>query len=114
MMAKIENERDLAYWLMGYFEISRNTPSLTAEQSLTILKAIHGLKEEQKGALCQFITDALLTGGGNATAKIVKKLEDTFLHKIDPTIEGDQQQLQRTHRGGKDDKPLPPGVQAMC
>lgn len=113
-MAKIETERDLAYWLMGYFEISRNAPNVTAEQSLTILKAIHGMKDDRKGELCKFITDALLSGGGDATHKIVRKLEDTFLHKIDPTIEGDQQQLQRTHRGGKDDKPLPPGVQAMC
>ena len=107
-MAKIGNDRDLAYWLQGYFEIADTT-----ELDATTLKAVALKINEmpEQGPLAKFILQTVLENGfENQGPAIAWMLKETFIHAIDPTIEGDQEQLRRTHQGG-DDKP---GVVAMC
>ena len=111
-MAKIGNDRDLAYWLQGYFEIN-GTDELSSEQTKQIALRINEMPEQ--GDLAKFVLRQVLEGGfdGQGPA-IAQKLNDTFIHAIDPTIAGDQNELRDIHKGRKPGSGDGPKFEAMC
>jgi len=114
---------EFAFWLQGYFELTGGADPLTATQAQKIaqkaatVKAGTGEAEAKANDYVAFAQGVLLMAGqtadgaalGFATQTLKSRLNDLFLHAIDPTMQGDQQQLRRTHRpeGGG-------GLVAMC
>lgn len=108
-MAKIKHKDDqqFAYWLQGYFEIA-GTEKLTDAQLLKIAGA--AAKVEQKGPLTRFVLDNIAVNA--AGHKIAKFLNDTFIHDIDQTYEGDQDEFNDIHNAGQQSsrpRPRTPG-----
>lgn len=106
-MAKIGTDRDLAYWLQGFFEIGGSS-DLPAETLKKVAKRINEMPVH--GELAKFIMGTVFDNGfeGQGPA-IAKKLSEMFVHEIDPTIEGDQKELRSIHEGK-----IPPKLEAMC
>ena len=117
------NAVQFAFWLQGYFEIQGGTPSLNTNQAQAVLKKAQAVRaenseaEREAGAFVAFTEGtlsvaleardpALLT---STTGRLATKLNDLFIHAIDPTIQGDQTHLRRTHRPGGNG-----GIEAMC
>lgn len=106
-MAKIETDRDLAYWLQGYFEISEDS-DLPAETLKNICTRINQMST--RGEIGKFVLDTVLENGFEGQGQIIAdKLNEVFVHEIDPTIEGDQTELRKIHKG----EPKPK-IEAMC
>ena len=84
-------ERDLAYWLQGYFELREEQQPLTAKQQAVILKHIDLVHEEtHASALTTHIAALVQRGQTNAVRAI---LDAHFEHVIDPQSKGEQSHL---------------------
>ena len=108
---------EFAFWLQGYFEISGGAPELSGDQLRAIAKKAETVKAENTPAeqAAKSYTDyvrgalSLLPEGGPVdTGMAVKisnnlqgKLNDLFVHAIDPSIQGDQQRFRDIHRPGR-------------
>lgn len=111
---------DFAYWLQGYFEMTGEGAALTAAQAEKIhlkaktVEAGTSPSEAEARNFVSFAQGVLMLARqpgadlGLATATLKTRLNDLFVHAIDPTMQGDQQQLRRTHR------PEGGGLLAMC
>ena len=119
---------DFAYWLQGFFEISEYDPNLSKKQALQILEKAQSVKAgtdpvETKVQNFVSYTQGVLTSLTYApkeennleflkkvTVDLKERLNNIFIHAIDPAVPGDQQQLRKTHRpdngGGR--------LEAMC
>jgi hypothetical protein len=118
---------EFAYWLQGYFEIDGTAPVLTTSQLRKInaraeaVQAGTDAAELSAKSYVDFTKGALslLPPSGEADAGMARgisenlrtRLNDLFIHAIDPAIKGDQSQLRKTHRPDDDNKG---GVVAMC
>ena len=120
--------RDFAYWLQGYFEINGSASALTQVQAVQVfdkatsvtagtdpveLKAQNFVSYTQ-GALSSVsyaapTVDFLIA----ATADLKSKLNDLFIHAIDPSLPGDQAVNRQKHRPRLDDG-RKGGLEAMC
>ncbi len=111
-MSRFATDRELAYWLQGYFEIA-GTTALSEGQALHILRAANAVERDKRGPVATFIIETLVTHNDlrQAGRVLAAKLNETFIHVIDPTIPGDQKRNRQAHDG---DKPSPPGAVAMC
>lgn len=121
--------RDFAFWLQGYFEILSTDAPLTIAQGRQVaekLEQVDDTSDDKVGKFAEFARglmaavqslpgepqkEAALQG---ITPMLRKALNDVFLHAIDPTIKGEQQQLRRTHRPNDKDTPPGGGLVAMC
>lgn len=118
---------EFAFWLQGYFEISGGTPELSGDQLRTISKKAETVKAENSPAeqsaksYVDYLRGALslLPEGGpvdtgmakNISANLQGKLNDLFVHAIDPSIQGDQQRFRDIHRPGSRPRP---DVEVLC
>ena len=110
-MTKIANDQQLAYWLQGYFEIA-GTEDLSEDQFTAIANVAN--KVEKQGTLSHFILDlAVNNGKADNGPALAKKLHEIFVHDIDPSYEGDQNQFNGLHNGGKPHRP-PYGSGKRC
>ncbi len=121
-MKNISNDRELAYWLQGHFEIGGKA-ELTEPQAKKIVFTVMHMK--QKGDLADFVLKAFnvqedltlkadLQVAGQA---IAAELNRVFVHTIDPEYAGTrEQELHAIHGGGaKPNRPKPDnGLVAMC
>lgn len=111
---------EFCYWLQGYFEISGADSTLSYNQFNQLRKKLAQVSKDQtpgsdfvtylRGVLDAVQQLPLVTQADQAptfTALIKARLNDTFLHAIDPTIKGDQQQQRRLHRPDGDGGPVP-------
>lgn len=116
---------NFAYWLQGYFELNGSDASLTEKQAKNLLQKAESVTrgqdkaEEQAQGFVEYTKGALLAvKQGVATPALLNmvtnelktKLNDLFIHAIDPTVPGDQQQHRKTHRPGNDG----PRLEPMC
>ena len=111
---------EFVYWLQGYFEINGAGNDLTQAQAQAVFKKAESAKSgqgdvEEKAQEFVKFADRILypTTLENfvdakylktATQELKAKLNDLFIHAIDPSYDGDQNQLNQTHNGG----PKPP------
>jgi len=115
---------EFAYWLQGYFEIQGGAEALTATQAQKIYDRTQKIAPAQTDVdvkaqgFVSFAQGVLLMATQNAgdanTLKFVTdtlrtKLNDTFIHAIDPSYAGDQTHFQQTH----DSSVLPPRQPGM-
>lgn len=97
-MAKINNDKQLAYWLQGFFEINGGA-DLSYKQIQTIVAAVG--KVDQKGAVANFVLDTFAkTDQKDFGPAIAAHLEKVFKHDIDPSYDGDQTDFNDKHNGG--------------
>lgn len=116
---------EFAYWLQGYFEIKGGEEPLSNAQGQAILakakavKADAGTVEEKAHSFADYAAGLLFPISvedqsdkflAAVTKELRTKLNDLFVHAIDPTLPGDQAVLRNTHRA--DDKR--PRIEAMC
>lgn len=116
---------EFAYWLQGYFEIQGGAEALTATQAQKIYDRTQKIAPAQTDvdakaqSFVSFAQGVLLMATQNAgdanTLKFVTdtlrtKLNDTFIHAIDPSYAGDQTHFQHTHDGGPVLPPRQPGM----
>jgi hypothetical protein len=118
--------RDFAYWLQGKFEIDdgNNHAYMTLAQAKKILEKANSVDVSAGADVDNFVIYAknlLFPAGENmgdsdfyseAATKLRRKLNDLFVHAIDPTIQGDQTQLKEIHKPGG--KKGGGGLEAMC
>ncbi len=119
--------REFAFWLQGFFELNGRDEALSVDQSKLVLQKLQkvqtgtDLVEQSAGAYVQFAKGALtsieflepyeqakvLVG---ITAKLRVDLDNLFVHAIDPSMPGDQEQHRSRHRpDGKG-----PGLEVLC
>jgi len=113
---------DFAYWLQGYFEVAGEGTTMTAAQAEKIsqkaktVDAGSGPAEAEARNFVSFTQGVLvLAKQPGADLALVgttlkTRLNELFLHAIDPAVPGDQPQLRRTHRPKGDDS----GFEIMC
>jgi hypothetical protein len=105
---------EFAYYLQGYFEINGGEAGLTGAQAKTVLKKAEsvthgqGAAEEATQAFAAFTKGVLFTAGRvnrpapelmkAITDDLKQRLNDLFVHAIDPTVPGDQTAHRKTHR----------------
>lgn len=119
---------EFAYWLQGYFEIKGGDAPLSNAQASQILqrakavKADAGPVEAQAHSFADYAAGLLFPVSvedqsdkflASVTRELKTKLNDLFVHAIDPTLPGDQDQLRETHRPAKPDDKRP-RLEAMC
>jgi hypothetical protein len=116
---------DFAFFLQGFFEIDGGTQALTKKQARQVLEKADSVvpgegEAENKAAAFVAYTQGVLTTALDAgsvsettTNRLRSKLNDLFIHAIDPTIPGDQEHLRKTHRPDPPDDNGPKLV-AMC
>jgi len=129
--------RDFIYFTQGYFEIAEasNTPSTLSLDQAKILK--DNIQKIDKSFNPDFIEQQCLNtvsfiGGvlaildmqasptseklDNISKIIQTKLNETFVHSVDPSYEGNQKDFQDIHDGEKknSDGPKPNGLEALC
>jgi len=113
--------RELIYFIQGYFEIAEaggNSAALTVEQFKAIKKLIKDVDKKPTNnatdqacmATIKFIDGILSTDPTPAnlksTSKLIKeRLNDTFLHSVDQSYDGNQTNFQNIHNGGQGIKP---------
>ncbi len=120
--------REFAFWLQGYFELSGPSGSLTVKQANDILTKLQKVDttgtdavDQKAAAYANFAKGALDAIGyvlpqdqqavlAGVTRKLRADLDNLFVHAIDPSIPGDQQQHRNKHRPD-DDRPR---IVAMC
>ena len=109
--------RELIYFIQGYFEIAEaggNAAALTVEQFKAIKKLIKDVDKKPTNnatdkacmATINFIDGILSTDPkpenlGSISKLIKEKLNDTFLHSVDKSYEGNQTNFQNIHNGGQ-------------
>lgn len=118
--------RAFSFWLQGYFEINGDDKPLSVQQMCQIRarldKVDPGFSEGQISAFEAWLRGSLDTVqllpqiqqeaiAAAVTVEIKQRLNNVFVHAIDPTITGDQNQHRRTHR--PEGKPGG-GIEAMC
>lgn len=119
---KFTNDREMAYWLQGYFEIS-GRKELTEAQAKKIVYSI--LHMGQKGDIAATILKTLAVDESlsiradlnTAGRDIAAYLEKVFVHQIDPEYAGTrEQELRGLHSGQSalSRKPGDNGPVAMC
>lgn len=119
---KFTNDREMAYWLQGYFEIS-GQKDLTEAQAKKIVYSI--LHMSQKGDVATTILKALAVDENltiradlkTAGKVIADYLEKVFVHQIDTEYAGSrEQELRGLHTGQSalNRKPGDNGPVAMC
>lgn len=114
---------EFAYWLQGYFEIDGNDKPLDNAQAKKVLERA---KQSKPDGNAQAQSFADYTAGvlfpvtvedqsdkflATVTRELKTKLNDLFIHAIDPNVPGNQEQLRNTHRP---DRPRNGGIEAMC
>lgn len=98
-MLNIKTDRELAYAIQGFFEIS-GSDQLTREQAKAVLDMAGQLPKTSE--LAQFMSDTVLDYGAKGAGPIIARhLADVFHHDIDPSYDGDQQDFQQIHDGDK-------------
>jgi hypothetical protein len=117
---------EFAYWLQGYFEIDGNDKPLSNAQAKKVLeraksaKSDGGAVDNKAQSFADYTAGALFPVTiedqsekflGTITRELKSKLNDLFIHAIDPAIPGDQTQFRNTHRP---DGPKRGGLEAMC
>lgn len=119
---------EFAYWLQGYFEIEGGNAALSGNQLRQIAQkadkvaAGNDAAEQSAKSYVDYVRGALslLPASGAVDTGMAEKLSgnmrtklnDLFIHAIDPTIEGDQKHFREVHR--PDDKKPGGGLVAMC
>jgi hypothetical protein len=120
---------EFVYWLQGYFEITgTTTTTLTPYQAQQVLQKAESVKDDgqsnadtqardfvayTKGVLfpvTQSIDDQKFLKA--VSDNMQKKLNDLFIHAIDPAIPGDQQQHRQAHRPER--PPGGGGIERLC
>jgi hypothetical protein len=116
---------EFAYWLQGYFEIKGGDAPLSNTQAQQILQKAKTVKadatpvEVQSRSFVDYAAGMLFPASleeqpdkflSAVTRELKTKLNDLFIHAIDPTLPGDQEKLRETHK--PDDKR--PRIEAMC
>jgi len=104
-----------AYWLQGYFEITEGEASLTTSQVSKIknhillhMECSHREKIDPNTFICwlngaiTFYEDLPKEKQEELVKEINQKLNNLFIHKIDPKMPGDKDSLQNIHDGGID------------
>jgi hypothetical protein len=114
---------EFAYYLQGYFEIDGNDRALTNAQAKKVLERA---KQSKPDGNAQAQSFADYTAGvlfpvtvedqsdkflSTVTRELKTKLNDLFIHAIDPNVPGNQEQLRNTHRP---DRPGGGRIEAMC
>ena len=118
------NAREFAFWLQGAYEVGGENFVISNVIADKINVQLKRVSTENMGVdLAEFIgyvtakledfntltsQDARL----NVSNAIGQKLNDVFVHAIDPTIKGDQKNLRNLHGGINQKKDN--GVVAMC
>lgn len=104
---------EFAYWLQGAFEILE-PEYLTAKQAgiiiahLNLVRKIEGSNNDFEMELRGMLEAAIMAMNEVTTPvldAIKEKLNGLFRHEIDPSYEGDPQELQAIHDGLKPDRP---------
>jgi hypothetical protein len=125
------NARDFAYFAQGFFELNDGAKSLTEAQAKQLYKKAESVVKGQGGVedkaqevvdytkgLLFFATqnhpnsDVISTFLSSSTKALKEKLNDLFVHAIDPTVPGDQQQLRDVHNPKR--PPPSGGLERMC
>ncbi len=119
--------REFAFWLQGYFELDGTTSPLSVQQAKLVLAKAGKVEagtdpvEQSAGAYIHFAKGALSSVEyldaadqvkvlAGITNKLRSDLNNLFVHAIDPSMPGDQQQHRSKHR--PDDKG--PGLEVLC
>lgn len=101
---------EFAYWLQGFFEINGSDAALTAAQAKAILAKTEKVELAQGNpqtlAFVAYAKGSLSTASRVASDELLKvvtddlktKLNAVFVHEIDPSYEGDQNQFGKIHR----------------
>jgi hypothetical protein len=116
---------EFAYWLQGYFEIKGGDTPLTNAQATQVLQRAKAVKagadtvEAQAHSFADYAAGLLFPVSveeqsdkflASVTKELRTKLNNLFVHAIDPTLPGDQEQLRQTHRPENKG----PRIEAMC
>lgn len=100
--------QDFAYWLQGYFEIfeaSEKVPEWDSKTRSCVRKHLelvdaatvgHSMYDERLLRFLGWMEAAL--DGSVAVHIIKRKLNDIFEHVVDPSVQGNQQQLNQIHK----------------
>lgn len=124
------NARDFAYFAQGFFELNSDAESLTEKQAKQLYKKAESVVKGQGGiedkaqevveytkGLLFFATqnhsnaDLVRQFLSSSTQALKEKLNNLFVHAIDPTVPGDQQQLRDVHNPKR---PPTGGLERMC
>ncbi len=118
---------EFAYWLQGYFEIKGGDAPLSNAQAQQILEKVKSVKAENNPVEAQANSFSDYAKGllfpvtledqsdkflASVTKELKTKLNDLFVHAIDPSLPGDQSVLRQAHRPRPDDGR--PRIEAMC
>lgn len=74
-------ERDFAYWLQGFFEISGEARTLSSSQIACVRRHIALLRTTQKTSVLATSIDALIEHNVEAVQRVINEY---FEHVIDP------------------------------
>jgi hypothetical protein len=104
-------KQDFCYWLNGYFELRLEKGPLKPSQVGIVRNHLNLVKKVERRGLSGFcawmevILDLLAESNDECDEKtqnlIYKKLGETFKHEIDGTYDGDQDDLNSIHHGGR-------------
>jgi hypothetical protein len=129
------NATEFAYWLQGYFEIKEAADTdgrlnadtigtLSRSQAQAVLKMAESVKPGTSSIETQAQNFVMYAQGALSTIKfqtptleflvattlnLKSRLNDLFLHAIDPALPGDQTVHREAHRPGK-----PAGERPLC
>jgi hypothetical protein len=111
---------DFLYSVQGYFELNGSDAPLTQQQMQKVLKLADSVKkgegplEDKAQEVVEYTKGALsavskINLNSNDLLKVVtedlrRKLNDTFIHSVDPSYAGDQNTFNQIH---KPDLPMP-------
>jgi hypothetical protein len=112
---------EFAYWLQGYFEIEGSSSVLTQAQLSSIkeraekVQASRDQVELQAKSFVDYVLGAISAvparrdeqARATVSQNIRQKLNDLFVHAIDPSYSGDQTHFNQTHNNGGH---RPPGM----